>query len=167
MCREQQYRSVLEQLVGRSCWGFAAGSGTGSVVSLQIGEKVPHKLQLTNRHISEDLRRFSGEFVILIECVWRLDSKSKIVTGAWDDNRRDGPMLKGLDRIVGRKIERIEIVEPGLDLNLWFENGLVLRVFCDQINEIDATDNYSVFTPALIYCVGERSGLRPEGRQYL
>jgi hypothetical protein len=150
----------LSKMIGRRCWSIVAGPGTGSVVSLGLGDKVRRTKPLTNSHLSYDQRMFESEFEIFIESFWRLDGPSQVICGGWDDNRPEGPMLTGLRRLEGKELLDSHVSDPGLDLVLCFEDDLRLRVFCDQINEADQGDNYSVVTPEFESIVGTRSLLQ-------
>ena len=159
-----EFEEALNRLVGQLCWGVIAGAGTGSIVDLKIGRKILRKTPVRNPHLSRLQRKYDSEYAIFILCVWRVDSKSKVVCGCWDDNTENGEMLAGLRRLVGSTITSVDVKKPAWDLDLTFSNGLVLKVFCDSINLIDKGDNYSVFLPEGIYTVGARSKLLKEQR---
>ena len=154
----------INRLIGQECWGFAAGEGTGSSVSLDIGRKVLRKEPLKNPHLTSEQRKYDSEFDLFIQCAWRIESKTQVICGAWDDNAEDGVMIKGLQGLVGSTVDSIKVSKPALDLVLNFNNGLALRIFCDQTNQAEMDDNYSVFFPDVVYIVGNRSQLRRENR---
>ena len=147
------------------CWAFVAGKGTGSVVELNLGRKVSRKSPVRNPHLTETQRANDSEFALFVECTWRLESKTRVICGAWDDNSKQGAMIKGLERLVGQTIESISLTRPSLDLEVRFSNQFVLRIFCDQTNRAEMVDNYSLFLPQMIYIVGTRSRLRKEVRK--
>lgn len=157
-------KTALSQLIGKECWGVVAGSGTGTVVSFQIGSKLARDKPIDNPQLSEDVRNYEGEYCLFIECVWRLESKEEVMCGAWDDNSADGKMLQGLNMLVGKRVTDLSWVEPAWDLAITFSNNLQLKVFCDQVNEEDQIDNYMVFTPTDILTVGTKSVLEFEQR---
>jgi hypothetical protein len=132
-------------------------------VSLHFGGKVPLKQRLENPKLMDALRTHEGEYVMFIECAWRIDERDQVVAGCWDDNADGGPMLSGLRRIVGQPVRSIEI-SGACDLTIAFEGDLSLRVFCDQTNEEDGGDNYSLFTPSRTMTVGCRSRLAISAR---
>jgi hypothetical protein len=68
-------------------------------------------------------------------------------------------MLAGLKRIVGRHVRAIDVSTPSFDATVAFDDGLSLRLFCDQTNEEDRGDNYSLFTSTQTLTVGCRSRL--------
>jgi hypothetical protein len=126
--------------------------GTGSVVSLRFGAPSEAPAQ-------------AGEVAVLtlfLQCSWRLDSATAVVCGAWDDNREGGPMLTGLGQLVGEAVVAVGLEEPGLDVELRFSNHLTLRVFCDQVNEVDMDANYSLLLPEKCLVVEPKSLLREE-----
>jgi hypothetical protein len=159
----EQYDTVLSALkhfIGRRCVGFSAGKGTGSVVSLEFEPRRPRQKPLTNPHLTEEQRTSDAEYALFVECSWRLDDPREVICGAWDDNSTGGTMLRGLQGIVGHKVEFLRLGEPGLDLEISFENGWIFRIFCDQVNEEDRTDNYSVFSRGEVWVIGTKSRLR-------
>jgi len=153
---------ACDRLVGECCWLVSAGAGTGSVLNLGFGRKLRRSVPLTNPKLPQEARENDAEYSLFIESVWRLDQGDRVVCGAWDDNRADGPMLRGLARLSGRTVVAVRARQPGLDLELDFENGLRLTVFCDRVNEDEGDDNYSVFTTEEVLTVGPRSALRSE-----
>lgn len=159
-----EFIARLNRLIGQVCWGFAAGAGTGSVVSLDIGGKVLRESPLKNPHLSAEQQKYAAEFGLFIQCAWRIESKAQVVCGAWDDNTGGGRMLEGLRLLVGQVISSVEVAKPALDLAMNFDGGLALRIFCDQTNQAEMEDNYSLFLPDAIYVVGHRSQLRREAR---
>lgn len=153
-----------ERLVGERCWSFSAGAGTGSHLSLSFGRRIPRPISLTNPNLAPGARENDAEYSLFVECVWRLDDENGVVCGAWDDNRTDGPMLQGLARLPGHRVTAVLLRRPSLDLELAFDHGLRLAVFCDQVNEEERADNYSVFLPQTVIVVGPRSVPRVELR---
>lgn len=146
---------AISALVGRECWSAVAGAGTGSVVSLQFGEKVRRSQRFTNPYLSPEAQEFDGEYILFIECAWRLDSETAVVCSWTDDNSADGSMLAGLRQLQGQKVTDYKLSTPAQDLDLEFEGGLIIHVFCDQSGTPDA-DNYAFIDQASIYVVESR-----------
>jgi hypothetical protein len=156
-----EFEEALNRLAGQLCWGISGGAGTGSAINLNIGRQIPRKTPLRNPHLNRLQRKYDSEYALFIHCPWRIDSKSKVVCGGWDEN---GEMLAGLTLLTGSKVTSVSVKKPAWDLDLTFKNGLVLRVFCDSVNMADMADNYSVFLPEEIFTVGVRSKLSKEPR---
>jgi hypothetical protein len=117
--------------------------------------------KIKNKLLSEEQRKNRGEFVLYVTSVWWLDSTKRVICGAWDDNRKGGPMLKGLRRLKGKTVEGFCLDDVGMDLTLAFSGGLRLKIFCDALNEADQGNNYSLSTQGdCYYIVGLRSVLR-------
>lgn len=152
------------ELKGKNCWSVVAGSGTGSRVSLGFGAKISRKRPLSNPNLTPEQRAYDAEYKIFIECVWRLDDQLGVVCGAWDDNQSGGPMQSGLALLIDHRVTSVELRRPGLDLRLSFDHGLELALFCDQVNEVDGNDNYSLFLPRFIVGVETRSVIQVEER---
>lgn len=162
-----EFQNNLKCLIGKECWSIVGGAGTGTHISLAFGDKVPMKKPLTNPHLTEEERNFDGEFSFYITCVWRIDSESEVISGCWEDNSEDGPMLRGLQKLVNQRVVAADSSLPALDLKITFENNLSLRVFCDQTSPEEGNDNYTFFLPTEEWFnVGTRSILErgyPEG----
>jgi hypothetical protein len=156
--------AAFQQLVGRKCVGFSGGETSGSDVLLDFEPRRRRKRRLTavNPSLSEEDRLHYSEHCLMLKCAWRLDSQDEILTGAGDDNTRMGPMLAGLDRLLKQEVVSIELARPGLDLAIMFQNELTLRVFCDQVNELDGDENYNLFLPGECFVIARRSRLSKE-----
>jgi hypothetical protein len=159
---EKKLETSINQLIDKECWGIVAGEGTGSFVNLEIGEKIRRNKEIENPALETDVRQFEGQYSLSLECAWRLDSTEAVICGASDDNSKDGKMLDGLRLLIGRRISRINLSKPGLDLDIEFSKDLTLKVFCDQTNENDQNDNYMLFTPDQIITVSYGSRLECE-----
>ena len=161
---EGNLKAEFQKIIGEECWGIIAGTGTGSVVSIQIGNKIPRKKSLDNIALEQAVRDFEAEYSLHIECVWRLDSDHEIICGAWDDNSKGGKMLQGLNHLLGKQITRVTLLEPAWDFIIEFSNLFKFKVFCDQVNEEDENDNYSLFTPTQTITVSNRSKIQSKSR---
>jgi len=161
-----QLKAGLDRLANEMCWGATAGEGTGSIVNLHIGKKIPRQIPLKNAHLSEDIRKYDSQLGLLIECSWRLDSKSDVTCGWTDSNEEGGPMLSGLQQIVDQKVKRVVLSLPALDLAIEFANSMVLRVFCDRTDPTEDSGNYVLFLPEWTYAVRLKSKLERESRSW-
>jgi hypothetical protein len=65
---------------------------------------------------------------------------------------------------MGTQITQINLFEPAWDFTIEFSKKYKLKVFCDQINEKNADDNYSLFTPKQVITIVSRSRLQVESR---
>ena len=160
--QEQELEAVILGLRLKRCWAVIAGRGTGSAIDLHFGAKVPRKRPLTNPTLGDEERRFEGETSIYLTCAWRLDDKSKVVSGWLDGGETVEEMVRGLKSLVGNTVEAIEIQSPAWDLKITFDSGITLTIFADQTSLVDNDDNYSVFHGLQGYTVGTRSHVRRE-----
>jgi hypothetical protein len=140
-----EFQNNLKHLIGKECWSVIGGAGTGTHISLDFGDKIPIKKPLTNPHLTEEERNFNGEFSFYITCAWRIESELEVISGCWEDNAKDGPMLNGLQKIINQKVIAVELSLPALDLKLTFENNFSLQIFCDQTSLEEGYDNYTFF----------------------
>jgi hypothetical protein len=146
-------QNALDLLVGQPCTRFAAGGSAGSTVLIDFTSTSRPK---------PDKETDETRLSILAYCSWRLDSAHEVICGAWDDNSPGGTMLKGLQRLVGKRLISFVLEAPGLDVNLQFEGDLTLKIFCDQVNEVDCADNYILYIEDDVFVVGTKSCLRVE-----
>lgn len=96
--------------------------GAGSMVSLAFGEKLQRKRPLRNPTLSPEQRKFDGEFVLFVkDSAWRvLSENNKVICTSDDNNESGGPMLSGLNQLIGSYVFSINVANDngGLDLFL-------------------------------------------------
>jgi len=154
------FRTSLQEIVGTECWSSIGGMGTGSAFVLDFGDKVRRKSPLTNRHLSEEQRSFQGSIWLhILGCTWRVDTATEVL-GAWDvGETRVEDMVALMSGLVGGRVTAANVELPGLDLTLSFDNGMTLRLFCDQTDLEHEMDNYSICVGGTVYGVETRSKL--------
>lgn len=149
--------AALALLKGKLCWSVLAGAGTGATMHLEFGAKAPRRASLRERpQITSEQAHYEGELDLFVQCAWRLERSQSVLCGSTDDDRNDGPMVRGLQELVGKLIVAVDVDDPVPDLELLFGDGLRLKVFCDQTNLETNDDNYSVRLGETIYVVGCR-----------
>lgn len=157
--RPLELRNVVSKLRDKKCWSIVAGSGTGSIITMNFGEKVPLKRWLGNETLDPETRRFEGEYALYIECAWRIRSSEGVICSWTSDNSPGGEMLFGLGRLEGTTVTAVDLRDGSYDLRLEFNDGLILDVFCDQLDPEEGIDNYSFFTREAVLTVGPGSRL--------
>lgn len=131
---------------GLICWGFAAGSGTGSMVTLHFGEKIVRESPLKNKYLSEDMRNYEGEQCLYLEdCDWRIQTSTSVLASSLSSNEEGGEMLVALNQLVGKRVTAAQLELPSFDLRLEFENDLRLVVFCFG-KSLEDLDNYTFYS---------------------
>jgi len=99
-------------------------------------------------------QRNEGEYELMVWCAWRLDGpKGPVVSSDAADVVVDRKLTRALR---GRTIERARVTVPlAWDLEVTFDRGLVLRVFCDYLPGDPSFDgNYEVVLPDRELAVG-------------
>jgi hypothetical protein len=158
-----EINAAAQGLVGRRCWGMVGGSGTGSNISLEFGNKIKRSKPLLNRNLTDDLRYFQGEYGFFVECSWRVEDANLIICGS----KSSGEDISfGLNKLINEEVESIEILEVSFDLILRFTNKFALKIFCDEVDVEENIDNYTLSSPSLNYIVGCKSKMRFEKRNY-
>ena len=145
MTDTQEFQSAVAQLVGLPCWNIKAGA-IGAMASIHLGEKVAldKPLPFPNTSLTPDEHKFRGAMVLYIEdCPWRLDGEDAVIASWTDSNAPKGPIVLGLQGLIGATVTAASVTPPGMDLTVQFDNGRTLRIFPDQV-DADAGDNYSL-----------------------
>jgi hypothetical protein len=156
---ERLFQEALDRLPGKRCWGVVAGKGTGTIFTLDFGAMFPRASPVRNPHLSRAVRENEAELSLMAHCAWRIDGPGEVLTGCWESNEADGPMLRGLNALLERTVTATRFTRPGLDLELEFSGGHHLRLFCDQTDPEETFQNYSLHTSTWISVVGCRSEL--------
>lgn len=155
----------LNELVTFSAWGIVAGAGTGSMVTINFGEKYQRARPLLNPHVDPITRDYEAHWSLFIENgSWRLESPTFVFCSSKSSNLAEDEMIKNLEHLHGAVVVNATVVEPSGDLIVCFSNQTRLLVFCDCMREDDG-DNYSLFTPSRIYTVKSKGALSCENRE--
>jgi len=159
-----QLASALQKLVKKPFCLFDVGPSDSPFVDLHFGKKIERAEPLPYTREGDEVGHFEGEMSLYISCVWRLDSPDDVICGCWDDKSLDGQMRTGLGRLLGRTVRRVLTQPPAWDLTIELDEGWLLHVFCDQTNDEEGADNYSLFTKDHVYTVGTLSEVFVEAR---
>jgi hypothetical protein len=147
------FLAELSALVGEECWGVTGGEGTGSVISLSIGQRRPRPKPLNNPHLTELVRHCKGTYSLMLYCPWRIESRLQVLSGSHMSNLNDGPMVRGYGSICGQKIKTVACSGPAFDLRLDFENERSLVIHCSAIG-MEQDECYTFGTPSGWFRVG-------------
>ena len=160
------FERLVKSLIGKQCWGVIAGSGSGSMVNLSIGKKVKRVKASKNPNLSFDEANYKGEYSLFVQnCAWRLwSTDGQVVCSSKSDNTLGGEMLNGLKHIRGLKIVGLKIHEHSFDLEVFFENNLILSLFCDCMDGEEHGDNYCIFLPSMTIAIEAKSVVKIENR---
>jgi hypothetical protein len=112
------------------CWKVSCGGAAGSTFQLALGEKVRLPIPSKKAKYTDRFPEFEGEASILVWCAWRLDGLNGPLT-SWDDTAQ--AVEEGLKKLVGEKIESIDLIPPAWDATITLSNSFCLRVFCDHV----------------------------------
>jgi hypothetical protein len=150
-------QGALGHFLNRRCTGFASRKIAGTTIILLYFEP-PRKGAKKGGATKTD-------YSVVVYCSWRLDSSQEVICGSQSARSSEGSVKSGLKGVVGQRITSLSLDQPGLDANLLFENGLTLRIFCDNVNEEDDVDNYLLYLKDQVLLVGTKSRLRSESRR--
>ena len=158
---------ALDQFLGQECWSCVAGSGTGSIFSLNFGNRIPRAEALKNPHLTEEERNFDSEISIMVWSSWKLEHQGNAICDSGSDNSNDGPLVLGLNQLKGKKIDTIHAETPTDQIGLLFEGGFDLKIFCDGFQTYGGdSENFIIFLPDAIYSVTTNGNIEKEGRPH-
>jgi hypothetical protein len=159
---DQNLAAQTRSLEGLGCWYVSCGGAAGPSFQLALGGKVPRQAPLKNQAHSEEFRRFEGEANLLVWCTWRLDGPDGPLTSS-DDTTAN--IATELQKLVGAAIESVALLPPAWDLTVRFNNGLMLRVFCDHVpGEPSFDGNWELWRRGVAVFVGPGARYEVEAR---
>lgn len=129
-------QNILEKLQGKECRALLFGPPMGGIITLYLGELTKREKPLENRKLPAEIREYSSEYRLCIQCDWRLQNQIGPVTGFSESNIKNGPLEKGLRKLKGQKVENIQINDICGDLEIFF-GELKLKVFCNYTGHAD------------------------------
>ena len=142
MGNELNFLQSLNDLIGLECWGVTGGEGTGSIISLDIGNKILKNKPSKNPHLSELVSKYKSSHGFMLHCPWRIETNKKILSGSFMPNDNDGMMVSGLNKVIGTTIKKVTCIKPAYDLLIEFSNETNLVASCSNIG-IDDEECYT------------------------
>ncbi len=130
------------------------------MVILKFGDLHPETVTLRSfgsHTFLEAERDLSMDFA-----AWRCSRGSEMLCSSSSPNGVGGPMEVGLRGLERKSLIRSSLAPVTMDLRLEFTEGLAFEVFCDQVDEQQAHDNYSFRSKNGYFIVGPASKLRLE-----
>ncbi|KAA9339767.1 hypothetical protein F0P96_03890 [Hymenobacter busanensis] len=106
---------LVVSMVGAEAWRSRAGSGTGSIFTMEFGPPLPDNAR-------------QGEFSLMVYCAWRIGAAGNILTSWHDDS--ESCLAPGLAALEGAKVRHVEL-SGWKDLTIQFDNGQELHLFVD------------------------------------
>ena len=151
---------ILRSFIGQECWGVVAGAGAGSIFQLSLGAKSLRPESCRNPHLALDVQLYQPSHNIFYWAAWELYQDGVLVCDSDSDNANDGPMVRGLQRLIGEKITRFDASKKWHEPTVHWSGGYRLDGFCnaqDIYQSVDST-NYSLTSPVgSISCDGDHS----------
>jgi hypothetical protein len=91
---------------------------------------------INNARLPHDLQEYEGEYWLGIYCNWRLQQGSIPITVPCKPNNPEGPLVKGVNKIVNKIVSSIRMIDECGDLRIEF-GDLTLNVFCNYTGNED------------------------------
>ena len=145
-----------QRVVGKPCWMVRVGGCTGSRFTLDLGAKIPRIPVRWNPAYSAEANENHGEYWLHVGCAnWAFGidrpGERRIITDSSADCSPNGPMVAGLENLIGNTVKSVTIDAATFDLNMYFEEwNLRLKVFGDVTDE---QDGYRLGMPERIVCI--------------
>jgi hypothetical protein len=115
---ERQFLALVKPMIGLPV--SRAWRGHGSACFLEIGEL--HDLQLPSGKVSA-----KGEFGVMIEWSWRIESSRSIVCGSWSTERE---INNGIESLSNSSVEEISTSNRLPEIAVRLSNKRWLQSFC-------------------------------------
>ncbi|HEX8427449.1 DUF6188 family protein [Hymenobacter sp.] len=110
-----EVEQIIQLIQGQLVWRSRAGSGTGSIFTLQFGPALPTD-------------ETQGEFSLMVCCAWRIIEGDAIICTWHNDSELIlEPALKALE---GTQVTKATLSEWG-DLAIRFDTGRALQIWND------------------------------------
>jgi hypothetical protein len=148
-------------MVGEECWAIIAGPGTGSVILLDLGAKLPRDHVLRNPNLTEDERRFESAYSVHVWCSWRVEEAGRVVGSAAALPDEGWWERSGLARVKGQRLTGFDFGTTIPDLQLHFDN-VSLAMFADTLSKDGEDCAYTLRTPDEIFVVFANGDLLSE-----
>ena len=153
--KSRNYRDLslaIKALLGKQCWAVIGGEGTGTMVTLDCGAKIPRKPILKNSTLSDVERKYEGEIVIFIEMAdWRLSIFGMERFSTLNPICDEQGMMEELRGLIGKTITNVSNLESWLRVLIEFDDGFCLEIFLEEADMDD--DLYSFHFRDRIYSV--------------
>ncbi len=156
-----QVEDALLDLIGRRCFSAITGSEGEFAFALHLGAQQRRQLRLANPRLSFLQRTFEGSHMVVVECTWRIDGPDAVIASCFDRAKPAGPRDDAVEALVERTVVGVQLMRPGLDLEVRFEGGHTLHCFATEVSlENKATrNNWTYSSPFGTVTVGPRSRL--------
>src|SRR5262249_33872405 len=126
----EEIARTVASVQGIKCSRVYCGGAAGSTFQLALGDVVARLLPEREPVHTDESCQLETEASIVVWCAWRLDRSDGPLT-SWDDTNES--VEAGLTRLIGARVDSIEVIPPAWDVNIKFSNSLCLRVFCDHV----------------------------------
>ena len=145
----RKFGQTLSSVKGEICWSVLASATTGLALHLKFGKQRRRQRALKNPNLTETERKFDGEITLYTACPWRIKSLNGILIDGDDEQGygSNGPTLKALEGLKGKKITRAECAPASHNLSIEFDGEISLEIY----DVISAKQNF-IYT----FTIGDR-----------
>ena len=119
----EEFAQVVARIRGKVVWRSRAGSGTGSIFTLQFGLPTTADSQW-------------GELCLMVYCAWRI-VEANLILCSWHEDS-DAALAPALQQLENAEVTSV-VPTPWGDLTINFTNGRSLQIWNDTPFEEDST----------------------------
>ena len=130
------FKKVLDSLVGMPLFKFGVGPGTGTIITLDFG-----KQYVRHRRSPSGKEMVFGDIDFMAYCPWRVENKTRILYGSCDLCENCELILENREQLYGRKVIGYEL-NIFFDLAIQLEDDFTIKLFCDLANGVEYSVNY-------------------------
>jgi len=160
MNKINEFFRTMKRLKGKEFWGGGGSANTGSMLDINFGAKISKIV----RSKGKEKLIYEGEFILYIECCsWRLISDKGILSSNFDEINK---INAGINKILNTEVIEVKLVKKTFDLDIQFSNNHNFQIFCNQTDEENDMDNYSLFHGEDIYVIGPNLVFKHETRAF-
>jgi hypothetical protein len=139
------FRDSLMGLVDKRVTHAAPKRRGGSVIRIHFGGEQALS--------GEAPARTTGDYTLLVVSLWRLERDGQVIaTSEESGKKRRRHMAATWASLASATVERVDVFEPGNDLEVHFSDGTVLVVFPVGTSRHGWID-YTLRTPGIVYRV--------------
>jgi hypothetical protein len=153
-----EFRRAVTALIGQHCLLVPGEASTESMVALHFGARSAETVSpaaLRSFTPERATCRLSMDFA-----AWRCRLGARFLCSSSSPGTNSSTVKARLGILAGRRVERVELVDPTMDLCLWFQGGAEFSIFCEQVEPEGKHVNYFLTCRRGSFIVGPGSAFR-------
>lgn len=154
-----EFGKSITGLKGLKCAGVFGTVGVGSMITLLFGRTHIESIELVGQKADFETSDIS---LSLEWAAWRIQSTEELLCSSTSENGIGGEMERGASVLKGKAVKNVLLRQGSFDVTLWFDDGIRLSIFCDQVNRTNGRRNYQLRYHGVVFLIGPFSQLTCE-----